>query len=496
MSLCLALPGTAIMFHAADNSSPAFLSTVMSAATLPWCVKSVFGAISDAHPIAGMHRAPYIMAHAFGFTLCWYALGSSGVLHHSFAFAGLIFAQSWCMVWIDVMLDATMCDLVQKERARYGNGKLQSGVWLSRSSANLVGSIAGALLLNCISAQSVFKLTGVCATPIAAVAFKLEPVNLDEEDSAPPQTVAQVMRRTLALFHREDVLRRSSLFLGLCASMPSCGLAFVYYLRNHLRYTPNEFAVLDCAGDAAHVVGAALFRSTLRQGSVRSLATRALFFVAALRLLQLIIVTGASRSLLLASAEEIGLAVGGQVLMMPILTLSADNISDDTCTATAYSVVLGCANLGGMLSVMLGGMIAQLCGVSRTSFKYLWIAILLTAVLGAAPVLTVQKLLPAYIQAQTACPPGTADSTNDRRKTSGRRTWREIVACSKAVFAQASSDLSPDKSGTSPARSPTPAAVCPADAEPPRDRAASEAERQTADPSPPRDDAAAVPVVQ
>jgi len=424
------------MIFSAQHESPMFLAAVVSAAALPWAIKSFMGAISDSYPLCGgMHRAPYILIHAPLYTIIWavfaeHAAGSSAV------FAVCIFLQSWCLVWVDCMLDAIMCEMVQTQPGAR-DGQLQSNVWLSRSLGALIASAAGGFLLrHTVTLRDIFYATGIMLMPTAAMAIALEPRPQNQPDRR-RRTVCGVIRQTISLFHETPQLMRPTAFLFGVAMVPSCGLALNYFLRNELHYTPSDFAIINVAGDAAHVFGALAFKMYVRTSNVRRTAATCIMLTALLRMLQLLLALRVSRSVALASLDEVGLSIATEFLSMPVLAVAANHIPNG-CEGTAYSAVLGAANFGGTVGTFTGGAIAWLCAVTRTEFTYLWVALLVTSLMSVIPALSTH-LLPECI-ADGSTDDGTRDSSADPSETSDPRRrcasfGRSTASCARTFWA-------------------------------------------------------------
>ena len=441
MSAAGSLPSTALMIFSAERESPMFMAAVLSAAALPWGIKSLMGAISDSYALCGdMHRAPYIFLHAPMFTIAW-AVFAEHAASSDAAFALCILLQSWCLVWVDCMLDAIMCEMVQSDQGSR-DGKLQSDVWICRSVGALLASAAGGLLLqSAVTVRQVFYVTGLLLLPTAAVAFELEKPPSSAADAAPSRrTVCGVVKQTIDLFRGTPQLARPTVFLASVAVVPSCGLALNYFLRNELHYTPTDFAIINVAGDAAHVAGAVAFKIYVRTNDVRRTAGACVALTVVLRLLQLLLALRVSSSVALACLDEVGLSIATEFLSMPVLAVAANHIPAG-CEGTAYSAVLGAANLGGTIGTFFGGTIAWIFGVTRTKFDLLWVALLLTSLLSALPALCL-SLLPVHIESNRDDKAGTATG---RCETSDPRMQNESSDRSTASCARTCADSIRDR---------------------------------------------------
>ena len=53
------------LFKAYMNQGPDDISVYNSVITLPWCLKVIFGIITDNVPLYGLHRKPYLIIFAY-----------------------------------------------------------------------------------------------------------------------------------------------------------------------------------------------------------------------------------------------------------------------------------------------------------------------------------------------------------------------------------------------------------------------------------------------
>jgi sugar phosphate permease len=94
------------------NAEPAMQTTIGILQTLPWSLKLLFGFISDAVPIFGLHRKPYLtmgaVLYSFAFIL-YAAAGRDSIL----LLAACLFVGTLGLITMDVM-----CDTMVRTRLR------------------------------------------------------------------------------------------------------------------------------------------------------------------------------------------------------------------------------------------------------------------------------------------------------------------------------------------------------------------------------------------
>ncbi|EOD13350.1 hypothetical protein EMIHUDRAFT_256863 [Emiliania huxleyi CCMP1516] len=71
-----ALSGLATQFFLKDSLGlePAAIQSLLATAALPWSVKPLYGLVSDAVPIRGQHRKPYLVLAAAVGLAAWSGL--------------------------------------------------------------------------------------------------------------------------------------------------------------------------------------------------------------------------------------------------------------------------------------------------------------------------------------------------------------------------------------------------------------------------------------
>lgn len=154
------------------DAEPKMQTTMGILQTLPWSLKLIFGFLSDAVPILGMHRKPYLAIGALVYSSAFlmYAMSGSrnvGVL------AGCMFMGTLGLITMDVMCDTMVCiaaissfiltvyfylqfniffSVQCVERSRFEpdaiKGQMQATYYTVRFAGGILGSFGGALLYN------------------------------------------------------------------------------------------------------------------------------------------------------------------------------------------------------------------------------------------------------------------------------------------------------------------------------------------------------------
>ena len=124
---------------------PATLTQVMSLTNLPWTCKPVYGFVSDAFPILGYRRRPYIFIAGLVGAAAWFFMGTlvTGVWQ---GFA-CMFISSAAIAVANVVAEALIVERAQGESQEFAS-HLQSVVWGAASVGGLIASFLSGWLID------------------------------------------------------------------------------------------------------------------------------------------------------------------------------------------------------------------------------------------------------------------------------------------------------------------------------------------------------------
>lgn len=121
-------------------------NTISICLSLPWSFKLIFGAVSDAVPIYGRHRKPYLTMGALLYSAAFVSYSLMAV-DNVVLLAGCIFSGTMGLICLDVMAD-TMCVERSKFEEEAVRGQMQATCYSIRFGGSLLGAILGALVCN------------------------------------------------------------------------------------------------------------------------------------------------------------------------------------------------------------------------------------------------------------------------------------------------------------------------------------------------------------
>lgn len=120
------------------NAEPQMQNTIGILQTLPWSLKVAFGFLSDAFPINGLHRKPYLAIGAIMYSTAFIAYSVLG--KHDVVLLSLsIFLGTIGLIQMDVMAD-TMCVQRSKFEPEETKGQMQASCYSIRFAGSLLGA--------------------------------------------------------------------------------------------------------------------------------------------------------------------------------------------------------------------------------------------------------------------------------------------------------------------------------------------------------------------
>ena len=123
------------------DAEPQMQNTISILQTLPWSLKLVFGFLSDAYPIFGMHRKPYFFLGCMLYSISFAMYSFSGV-HSAPMLAAAVFFGTLGLIMLDVMTD-TMCVERSKFEEEDSRGQMQATCYSIRFAGGVIGALLG-----------------------------------------------------------------------------------------------------------------------------------------------------------------------------------------------------------------------------------------------------------------------------------------------------------------------------------------------------------------
>ena len=391
LGVVLQFPDLAIRFYLINEGlEPAQLGAFIGTLVIPWCLKPVYGLISDYFPIRKQRRKPYIILSNLLCSGIWFLMC---FIEDRVALAQLLlFFASITTCFADVMYDSMLVNLA-KEELDETHGKIQSWCWGARAIGALLAAAVSGVLLQVVDPPIIFMIQGFLLLIIAFFALIL----IDERPFKKYGSGCGTQCCDLIQAMRNEKLWKPALFVFIFAGTPSSYSAFFVFLVNELSFSPAFLGLLTCVRHGAMIVGTYLYSKYLRNVPYRKFFLFLILLSAFMGATPVILVTHINARIgvpngFFAVGDDLFLSVIGQIAMMPCLVLAA-KLCPVGIEASLYASFVSVLNFAGIFSEYTGAALTHLFGVTSQDFTYLP-HLMITCTLSSLLPLLFYRLLP------------------------------------------------------------------------------------------------------
>jgi folate/biopterin transporter len=386
LGFCFSFPAIAMRYWMMEWVSPAQMAAIFGITSIPWCLKPLYGFISDSYPICGYRRRPYIIIGGYLSSIMWILLPFCP--RDEFVVTLVMTLSSTGLCLADVMADSLLVEIARKE-SDDDKGTIQSYSWMLRFSGGLSASIFGAIAYDYMGAVKVFHINSLIPICISISAMCMKG----------SRTIGDTVNwrntaRKLSSVVRKSAVYRPAIFLFLICVTPGYGSVLTFFYERELGFTPDNFGTLDVLGHVVAIIGTFIYKKYLRNVSFRRIFAVALFLSFILENSLLLLVFHTNRSLgipdfVFAVIERIVITLVGQFITMPMVVLGA-RLCPVGVEGTLYALLMSITNIGGVVSEEWGSLLTTMFGVSSTNFSNLWKLMLLCHFFDLIPLLSLR----------------------------------------------------------------------------------------------------------
>jgi folate/biopterin transporter len=349
------------------------LAAFNASLAIPWCLKPLYGFISDTFPCCGLRRKPYIIACNGLCIVLWVLMGHMDPSIGQTQCILLLISTLTC--FSDVMYDSILVRLAKKEEDNE-HGSRQSTCWAARAFGGLIASAVSGYLLTSIPQQSVFLIEAAFHGLVVLFAFRMI------REKPPPVRPGggawkRFRRRWTQLWRafQNPSLYKPALFVFLFGATPSSSTALFYFLVNKLHFSTPLLGFLTCVRHGAMLVGTIVYRRYLRHVPFRKFFCYMVVISTIAGASPIILVTHFNQTLGLpnaffAAGDDLFLSVFGQIALMPCLVLAA-KLCPLGIEASLYAFFVSILNFSGIVSEYGGSLLTYLLGVTTDNFDHL-----------------------------------------------------------------------------------------------------------------------------
>ena len=385
LGFCFSFPSIAMRYWLMDWVTPAQMAAIFGIVSIPWCLKPLYGFLSDSYPIFGYRRRPYMIFGAYVSAFMWILLPFCP--RDEFAVTMVMTLSSAGLCFADVMADSLLVE-VARDESEAKKGTIQSYSWMCRFTGGLFASIFGAIAYDHLGAVRVFHLNSMIPVAIAVVSVFVH------EPSISVVTNWRVTRSKMSMALRQPSIYRPSLSLFLVCVTPRYGSVLTFFYERELKFTPDEFGTLDVLGHLVAIVGTYIYKRYLREVAFRKILGIALIlsFMLSNSLLLLVFHTNRAMGIpdfVFALVERFIITLVGQFITMPMVVMGA-RICPVGVEGTLYALLMSITNIGGVVGEEWGSLLTTMFGISADNFSNLWKLMLVCHLFDLVPIFSLR----------------------------------------------------------------------------------------------------------
>jgi folate/biopterin transporter len=387
LGFCFQFPTVAMRYWMMEEVrvSPAQMSAIFGVVAIPWCMKPIYGFISDSYPLFGLRRRPYMVIMSYVSCLMWIILPF--VPHDEFLITLVMTVSSAGLCFTDVMADSLLVEAAREE-SEDEKGIIQSWAWIMRFIGGLLASGAGALCYDWFGSNQTFLLNSMVPVAIAVLSMFI-PDKRTTEITDWRDTSGKLWSAI-----RQPMIYRPALFIFLICVTPGYGGVMTFFYERELGFTANEFGMLDIMGYIVSIAGTFIYKRFLRNVSFPKIFFWALFLSFVLENTLLLLVLHTNREMgipdfVFALIERIVITLVGQFISMPMVVLGA-RVCPVGVEGTLYALLMSITNMGDVVSSEWGSLLTSMFGVTSTNFKNLWKLMLLCNLFDLIPLFSIK----------------------------------------------------------------------------------------------------------
>lgn len=384
-----AFPSVAMRYWLMDTVqvTPAQMAAIFGVVSIPWCLKPLFGFISDSRPLFGYRRKSYMILSSYFACLMWMVLPFCP--HDEFLLTLVMTMSSAGMCFADVMADSLLVTAAKKESEEH-RGSVQSWSWGLRFTGGLLASATGAVAYSALGYAQVFLLNSMIPVAVAVLACFIE------EDTSFEPSDWRKTGATLMNAIRQPGIFKPALFLFVICVTPGYGGALTFFYERELGFTPGEFGMLDVMSHVVSIVGIMIYKRYLRSVSFPRIFGAALLLSFVLENTMLLLVLHVNRQMgipdyVFAFVERVTIALVGQFITMPMVVLGA-RLCPPGVEGSLYALLMSITNIGGVVSEEWGSLLTNMFGVTASNFANLWKLMLVCHFLDLIPIASLRLL--------------------------------------------------------------------------------------------------------
>eukprot|EP01060_Flectonema_neradi_P015293 TRINITY_DN21950_c0_g1_i1.p1 TRINITY_DN21950_c0_g1~~TRINITY_DN21950_c0_g1_i1.p1 ORF type:complete len:492 (+),score=59.21 TRINITY_DN21950_c0_g1_i1:125-1600(+) len=405
IGLAQALPATPLIYYLVRvrDVSASSLSILGPVASLPWCLKLVYGMISDCFPIYGQRRRPYFIGGwCLYVVLCLLLVVRIEEMRY-FVLVFFVFLLAASCLFADVAADSLVVERSKLIEDKDTKGEMQSTCYLLRFTGQVIGNVIGAVYgdptaPNGLSISTVFLLSAsVGFAPLAFSPFLVETASNKEL-----KPISAEIESMIDALSSQAVYQPMS-FIVLYNLFQWTNAAWTNFLVEGLQFTEGQLGVLTAAGSVFNWLGVACYKRFYIHTSWRSIYFGTAVLTLVFSLLQAVLVL---RMNAVVGLPDVWFALGDSTLatfvaamqFLPAVMMYV-NMCPEGSEGSVYALLTTMSNLSGVCASNISTLITYYwpLDISNTALRsgsfggLLWLTIF-TSVVNPLPLVILNRL--------------------------------------------------------------------------------------------------------
>jgi hypothetical protein len=417
------------------HMDPSTQQALLSTAHIPWSIKPLYGILTDNMPLFGRKRQPYIIVAAALGVIGWFTLaylvstgtaspdptqetidditvrvwgGATGQRADEAQWSEGVILAAILLTTLSTAVSDVVVDAMVAEKSGGDDGiegKLQKVCWDAMAIGGLAGAVVGGQASKYLSTPQIFLLTSVCPCMVLCGAFLVKEAPLQPRDS--PESAIQAMgvqlSRLAKVFCSPEICKPMAYIFLAQAIAPSMNTPMFFFMTDKLGFTQQFLSYASIPMWLFMMVGSHLYESRFKSMGYHLLFGSVQVMLSVCTLLNLVLVLqwntliGIPDAAYVIGIDGIEIVVS-RLMLMPVLIISA-KLCPKGIEGTLFALFMSLQNFSHTVSSWSGAILSSRLGITSTDFEMLWLGLLIKAAVGLTPLLLLQWLLPADVEA-------------------------------------------------------------------------------------------------
>ena len=359
---------------------PHTIQLVKGIVGIPWCIKPVFGYLSD-KIISKFGKSKNIIYITCIIRFFLYVLITLCNLR-PLVFYVVITLIMTMHVMENVIAEYLLVLKTQQENKKNegkGTKANQLPIYFGfRATGTLIGNFFSGRIIHAYSVQTVFFICSLFAFPVMILCYCFK------EDCKKDKTVKKTFKKELKIMKKlifRDKVFKLIIFIFLINLTPDFTMLVTFYLTDHLHFTPKDLSNFNTFATFSYIVGLLLYSFCFKNVNPKKfyLGTNFIYWMANLTFLfvvfDLVKAWGLSNKIFCILSQGFSSLIG-ELNFMPILAIWC-TLCPKNLEATSITVFTGFINLSSGLSNYFGAFLIWVLNIHKTDYNKLWIPIVI-----------------------------------------------------------------------------------------------------------------------